>query len=484
MNGYESVIGLEVHVQLLTESKAFCSCSTKFGAPPNTNICPVCLGLPGSLPVINQKAVEYSIKTGLALNCSIAGQSKFDRKNYYYPDLPKNYQISQYDMPLCNEGRLEIEAEGGKRKIGILRIHLEEDAGKLLHSDVLEDAKFSYVDYNRAGTPLMEIVTHPDLRTPEEAYQYLTSLKEILKYIGVSDCYMEEGSLRCDANVSIRPVGHKELCTKTELKNMNTFKGVQKALEYEIERQYKVVTSGGKITQETRLWNSDKAVTISMRSKEEAQDYRYFPDPDLVNISITKEMIEGIRATLPELPEARKTRFLENYRLPAYDVGVLTAEKATADYFESCLSQFNEPKTVSNWVMVELLGRLNEKGISIGESKVKPEGLGAMLRLLGDGTISGKMAKDIFTEMFETGKAPGDIIKEKNLVQITDSGAIEAAVDKVMAANPNIVKTILEGKTSAAGFLVGQVMKETGGKANPKMVNALIRGKLGLEEGK
>jgi aspartyl-tRNA(Asn)/glutamyl-tRNA(Gln) amidotransferase subunit B len=478
MTGYETVIGLEVHVELKTATKIFCSCPTAFGGDPNTHVCPVCLGLPGTLPVLNRRVVEYAIKAGLALNCTIAEFSKFDRKNYFYPDIPKNYQISQFDLPIAKNGYIEIEADGIKKLIGVNRVHIEEDAGKLIHESAGASAGASYVDYNRSGVPLIEIVSEPDLRSPEEARAYLEKLKSILEYIDVSDCKMEEGSLRCDANVSLRPLGTEKMGTKTEIKNMNSFKSLQRALEYEVERQADVLDEGGRVIQETRLWDENRGVTVSMRSKEEAHDYRYFPDPNLVPLSVDRSWVEELKAGLPELPDARRERFIRDYGLSQYDAGVLTASRDLADYFERCVAAYPEAKTVANWVAGELLRLLNANNQGLKDSLVTPAHLTEMLKLLDNGTISGKIAKTVFEEMFITGKKAADIVREKGLVQITDEGALAAVVDKVMAANPQSVEDYRNGKEKAIGFLVGQVMKETKGKANPALVNKLLREKL------
>lgn len=472
---YEVIIGLEVHAELLTDSKIFCSCTTEFGGDPNTHCCPVCLGLPGVLPVTNEKAIELGVKAALALNCEISPYSKFDRKNYFYPDLPKAYQISQYDLPLARNGYLEIEVDGKTKRIGITRVHLEEDAGKLVHS---ETGNYSLVDYNRTGVPLIEIVTEPDLRSPAEAKIFLEKLKSILQYAEVSDCKMQEGSLRCDANVSIRPVGSKEFGTKTELKNMNSFKAVQKGLEYEVKRQKKLLERGEKIIQETRRWDENSNKTYAMRSKEEAHDYRYFPEPDLPPIVLEKDYIEKIRKTLPEMPHARKKRYIEEYGLPEYDAGVITSSKALADFFEECVREYDEAKTVSNWVMGELLGTLNAMDKEIDEIPLTPKHLADMLKLMDKGTISGKIAKKVFKEMIETGKTPDEIVEEKGLKQIADEGELSKIVDKVMADNPKSVEDYRAGKKKAIGYLVGQVMKETRGKANPQLVNKLLQEKL------
>ncbi|NYE57009.1 Asp-tRNA(Asn)/Glu-tRNA(Gln) amidotransferase subunit GatB [Carboxydothermus ferrireducens] len=478
MREYEAVIGLEVHVELKTNTKIFCNCSTEFGGDPNSHVCPVCLGLPGVLPVLNKKVVDYAIKAALALNCEVAEYCKFDRKNYYYPDLPKNYQISQYDLPLAKNGYLEIEVDGQVKRIGITRIHMEEDAGKLVHQGNLAVTPYSLVDYNRTGVPLIEIVSAPDIRTPEEARLYLEKLKAIIQYTGISDCRMEEGSLRCDANVSVRPKGQKEFGTKTEIKNMNSFKALQKALEYEIARQIEILEEGGRIIQETRMWDESRQVTLSMRSKEEAHDYRYFPEPDLPPVVIDREWLEEIRATLPELPDARKKRFVEQYGLTPYDAHVLTLTRELADYYEEAAKGYSNPKAVANWVINELLRLLNAAGKEITECPIKPEQITRMLELLDNGTISGKIAKTVFEEMFSTGKDPEVIVKEKGLVQITDLGELEAVVDKVIAANPKAVEDYKNGKEKALGFLVGQIMKETRGRANPEAVNQLLRDKL------
>jgi len=475
---YETVIGLEVHVELKTLTKIFCPSSTTFGGDPNTHVCPVCLGLPGVLPVMNKKVLEYAIRVGLALNCQIAAFSKFDRKNYYYPDLPKNYQISQYDLPIAEHGHLNVELDGVEKRVGITRVHMEEDAGKLVHQGTISTTPYTLVDYNRTGVPLVEIVSDPDLRSPEEARAYLEKLKAIIQYTGVSDCKMEEGSLRCDANISVRPAGSTTLGTKAEIKNMNSFKALQRALHYEVERQIEVLEEGGRVVQETRTWDEAKGVTLSMRSKEHAHDYRYLPDPDLVPMVIDRGWVEEIRSALPELPDQRKDRYVREYGLPEYDAAVITSSKEMADYFERCLSGYANAKSVSNWVMGDLTRLLNAGGMEITRCRIAPDQLAGMLRLLDSGTISGKIAKTVFEEMFETGKDPDSIVKEKGLVQISDQGAIEAAVDQALAANPKVVEDFRAGKEKALGFLVGQVMKVTRGKANPEMVNSIIREKL------
>lgn len=468
---YETVIGLEVHAELSTKSKIFCGCSTEFGAPPNSNTCPVCLGHPGVLPVLNQEALRFAIKAALALNCEVGEYTRFDRKNYFYPDLPKAYQISQYDHPIGKRGWIEIEVNGERKRIGINRLHLEEDAGKLTHR---EGGKGTLVDFNRVGVPLIEIVSEPDLRSPEEARLYLEKLKAILQYTEVSDVKMEEGSLRCDANISIRPIGQKEFGTKTELKNMNTFSGVQRGLEYEEKRQAELLDSGQQVVQETRRWDEARRETVVMRSKEEAHDYRYFPDPDLVEIKITPEMIMEIKATIPELPDARRERYLSQYGLPAYDAEVITMSKKMADFFEETLSYGVEPKTVANWLMGELLGYLNKNSLELDQVSLTPRHLGKMIQLLEQGTISGKIAKTIFAEMLETGKEPEAIVAEKGLVQITDVAAITAMINNVLAAHPQSVEDYRNGKSQALGYLVGQVMKESKGKANPQLVNKIL----------
>ena len=477
---YEPVIGLEVHVQLKTKSKMFCACSTEFGVEGNRNTCPVCLGWPGSLPVVNETALKLAIKAGLALNCKVAERLKFDRKNYFYPDLPKAYQISHFDMPVNGKGELLIETKtaDGKmieRKIGVTRAHLEEDAGKLLHEGITEG---SLVDYNRGGIPLLEIVSEPDLRSPLEAYDYLTALKAILQYVEVSDCDMEKGSLRCDANVSVRPVGQEKFGTKVEIKNLNSFKMVQKAIQYEIERQTEACENGETIVQETRLWNDVKQTTFSMRSKEEAHDYRYFPEPDLVPFTLSREVVEELRKTLPELPRERAKRFIRDYGISEYDAYVLVQEKKVAEYFESCIREGAGAKLASNWIQNELLAFLNAKNTAIGDCLVSPHALAGLIRLVERGTISGKSAKDVLQEMAATGKAAEVIVKEKGLVQVSDTGLIEKAVEKAIAANPTAVAEFKAGKQKALGAIVGAVMKETGGKANPKIVNEILCRKL------
>ncbi|NOY53072.1 MAG: Asp-tRNA(Asn)/Glu-tRNA(Gln) amidotransferase subunit GatB [Deltaproteobacteria bacterium] len=473
---YEAVIGLEVHAQLKTKSKIFCGCSTAFGADPNHHTCPVCLGMPGVLPVLNREVVNYTIRTGLALNCTINSVSRFARKNYFYPDLPKGYQISQYELPLCEHGHLIIDVNGTERRIGITRIHMEEDAGKNIHGEKGDPS--SYVDLNRTGVPLMEIVSEPDIRTPEEAAAYMRKLRSIVRYLDVCDGNMEEGSLRCDANISLRPVGATELGVKAELKNMNSFRNVQKALEYEVKRQTRLLEEGGSVIQETRLWDTDRGMTLSMRGKEEAHDYRYFPDPDLVPLQVDHAWIEEVKGTLPELPDAKRERFVTEYDLPRYDAEVLTASRELAAYFEECNKRAQSPKVVSNWIMGDLLRECKGDEQEILSCPVRPEMLAEMIGMIGKGTISGKIAKTVFAEMMRSGKSPGVIVKEKNLVQITDEGEIVKIVEEVIAANPAQVDQFRAGKEKVLGFFVGQVMKASRGKANPAAVNKLLKERL------
>ncbi|MEN6359289.1 MAG: Asp-tRNA(Asn)/Glu-tRNA(Gln) amidotransferase subunit GatB [Smithella sp.] len=469
---FETFIGLEVHAQMLTDTKIFCNCSTKFGSAPNSHTCPVCLGMPGVLPVLNKKVVEYAMKMALATNCTINPSNSFARKNYFYPDLPKGYQISQYAYPLAEHGYIMLEGNGEQRKIGITRIHMEEDAGKLIHDDV---NPVSYVDLNRTGVPLIEIVGEPDIRSPEEAAEYLRRLHEILVYLEICDGNMEEGSFRCDANVSIRPKGQKEFGTRTELKNMNSFRNVQRALEYEVKRQQYLVENGEKIIQETRLWDDAQGATNPMRSKEEAHDYRYFPDPDLVPVMVDEAWVSQIRLGMPELPQAKRERFVNEYQIPAYDAGVLTADKALAEYYEEVVKLCGKPKMVSNWVMGDVLKFLNEDKRGIRECPISARSLADMIILNEEGTISGKIAKEVITDMYETGKTPQDIIKEKSLVQITDEGELVKTVTAIIAANPKQLADYRGGKEKLFGFFVGQVMKATQGKANPQLVNDLLK---------
>lgn len=470
---FEAVIGLEVHAELSTKTKIYCGCTTEFGGEQNTHCCPVCMGLPGALPVLNKEVVSYAIKAGLALNCEINKETYMARKNYFYPDCPKNYQITQDETPLCSNGYVEIALEDGVKKVGIQRIHIEEDAGKALHR---EDG--TYVDFNRSGVPLIEIVSKPDMRSAQEAKMYLENLKAILQYTEVSDCKMEEGSLRCDANVSIRPKGSSEFGVKTEIKNMNSFKAVEKAIEYEINRQIEAIKNGEKIVQETRRWDEGKGETIVMRSKEEAHDYRYFPEPDMVYLEVDDNWIENIKATLPELPEKKKARYINEYGLPDYDAGILTSSKALAGYFEETVSKGANAKDASNWIMGEVLRTLNDREMTIEDIKVKPEDLAKLIELINNGTITGTIAKKVFKDMFETGDNPEKIVKEKGMVQISDENAIRDIVNKVLDENPQSVEDFKNGKTKAMGFVVGQVMKASKGKANPQLVNKLVEEEL------
>jgi aspartyl-tRNA(Asn)/glutamyl-tRNA(Gln) amidotransferase subunit B len=476
---YEPVIGLEVHVQLLTVTKIFCSCSTHFGDPPNTNVCPVCLGLPGALPVLNRKAVEFATLAAMALNCRINEASIFARKNYFYPDLPKGYQISQYDKPLAEHGAIEIKINGGTKKIGITRVHLEEDAGKSLHEGFVTSSETTAIDLNRSGVPLIEIVSEPDIASPDEAYEYLTRLKEIILYTGVSDCNMEEGSLRCDGNISVRPRGQKEFGTKTEVKNVNSFRFIREALEYEIERQIGVIESGAKITQETRLYNSNEGKTYGMRSKEQAHDYRYFPEPDLLPLVVDAKWQAEIRNTLPELPEARRKRMVADYGITEQDAKVLTLTKALADQFEAAANAAKSPKRVANLVQSELMGRLKAKGLEIEQSPISMKGVAASADLVESGTISGKMLKDLYDLAFERGKDFSVVYEEEGRPQQSrDTSALEKIIDEIIAANPKQVEQYRAGKKTVAGFFVGQVMKASKGQANPQLVNELLAKKL------
>ena len=466
---FETVIGLEIHAQLSTKSKIFCGCSTSYGAPPNSHTCPVCLGLPGALPVLNKSAVVYAIRMGLATESQINQESQFARKNYFYPDLPKNYQTSQFDLPVVTAGRITIEVDGRSRTIGITRMHLEEDAGKLFHD---EREAFSYVDLNRTGTPLLEIVSEPDLRSPAEAYAYLKKLHAILRYLDICDGNMQEGSFRCDANISLRPMGEKELGTRTELKNMNSFRNVQNALEYEVRRQRDLLLDGEAVIQETLLWNPDTNRTESMRSKEDAHDYRYFPCPDLVKIAISPAWIEEIRQTLPELPDARKTRFINAYGLPEYDAAILTGERELADYFEEAVQSGGTAKKLANWIITELLGGL--KGEAIGTCRVRAPQLSALLLLVDQGAISGKIAKTVFVEMLASGEDAAAIVKAKNLLQVSDSAELRGIVEAIVSENPTQAADFRSGKTKLMGFFVGQLMQRTKGQANPQLANTLF----------
>ena len=474
---FEVVIGLEVHAQLLTRTKIFCSCATTFGNEPNANTCPVCTGLPGALPVLNRRVVEYAIRAGLATNCRIAEKSVFARKNYFYPDLPKGYQISQYDLPICEDGFLDILVNGEQKRIGITRIHMEEDAGKLVHPD--DYSGVSYVDYNRACVPLLEIVSEPDMRSSAEAVAYLKGLRDILMYLEICDGNMEEGSFRCDANVSIRPFGQEKFGIRAELKNMNSFRNVQRAIDYEVERQREILEQGGQVIQETRLWDAEQNISRSMRSKEEAHDYRYFPDPDLLPVMVEPSWIEEVRKSLPELPQTKRERFMAEYGLPAADADILTGSRPLADYFEAAAAAAGNARMVSNWMLSELLRRLNDDKGNIESCPVSPAGLAGLLKLIESGTISGKIAKQVFAVMYaEHSDDAAGIVKAKGLVQIDDRQALEEVVSKVLAAHPDEVEKFRQGKTKVFGFLVGQVMRETRGKANPGLVNELLRREL------
>lgn len=476
-SGFETVIGLEVHAQLLTKTKLFCGCATTFGAPPNTQICPVCTGQPGALPVLNRRVVEFAIRMGLATHCTIDAKSVFARKNYFYPDLPKGYQISQFDRPICREGLVEIPWEGGIKPIQLIRIHIEEDAGKLVHDYGHPD--MSHVDLNRACVPLIEIVSGPDMRSAQEAVVYLKMLRNILVYLEVCDGNMQEGSLRCDANVSVRPMGTEKLGTRTELKNLNSFRSVERAIEFEVKRQIAVIEDGGHVVQETRLWDDPKQESRSMRSKEEAHDYRYFPDPDLMPVTVTQQWIEEILSTLPELASAKAARFVKEYGIPEYDARILTQEKALAHYYEDAVKHHNQPKKIANWIITELLGRLNTTNATIEESKIRPQQIAALVKLIDDAIISGKIAKDVIVEMFDTGVDPETIVKAKGLMQVSDTGAIETTIQDILTKNPDNVASYKSGKKQVFGFFVGEVIKAMKGKANPKIVNELLRKQLG-----
>ncbi|QDF02995.1 Asp-tRNA(Asn)/Glu-tRNA(Gln) amidotransferase subunit GatB [Myxococcus xanthus] len=476
VSDFQPVIGLEVHAQLLTQSKIFCGCSTAFGAEPNRNTCPVCLGMPGVLPVLNQRVAEFAVRTGLALECTIRPTSVWSRKNYFYPDLPKGYQITQFDQPICEHGRLVIDTPQGEKTIRILRIHMEEDAGKSVHD---AGGGQSLVDLNRAGVPLLEIVSQPDLRDADEAVEYLKSMRDVLVYLGVNDGNLEEGSFRCDANVSVMPKGSTTFGQRCELKNLNSFRFLKQAIEYEIARQVDVIESGGKVVQETRLWDVNKGVTRPMRSKEEAHDYRYFPEPDLPPLHVSAEAIDAAAKALPELPRAKLQRFISQYGLPAYDARILTAERPLADYFEACAGHYKDYKKLSNWFLGELMRLLKEEGTPLSALRFTPAQLGALLGAVDQGTVSANAGKDVLGEMFRTGKAPADIIAEKGLAQVSDTGAIEAVVDDILAKNAGEIEKYRAGKKQVFGFFVGQVMRAMKGKGNPALVNELLKKKLG-----
>src|SRR5215469_6249522 len=476
---YEPVIGLEVHVQLATATKIFCGCPTGFGAPPNTNVCPVCLGMPGALPVLNQKAVELAIKAGLALHCQIRPQSRFARKNYFYPDFPKGYQISQYDEPLAEHGYADVTVEGVAKRIGITRVHMEDDAGKSIHDGFKDSDRYSYVDLNRSGTPLIEIVSEPDMRGSAEAYEYLSEVKQALEFVNVSTCDMEKGHLRCDANVSVRLKGAEKFGVKAEVKNLNSFRFLKLALDFEIARQVAVLETGGRVVQETRLYDANRGETFSMRSKEDAHDYRYFPEPDLVPLCIGPDWIGEIQASMPELPARKRARFIQDYGLREYDAGVLTQSRATSDYFETAAKVSGDAKSSANWVMGDLMAALKAEDKDIAQSPVRAEDLGTLVKLIASGELSGKLAKEIFPKMFATGDAPGVIVEREGLKQISDAGALDAIIADVITANPKQVEQYRGGKTTVINFLVGQAMKATRGQANVGVVTELLKQKLG-----
>jgi len=476
---YTTVIGLEVHSELKTKSKAFCSCSTEFGGAPNTHVCPVCLGMPGALPVLNRQVVEFAIRTGLALDCEIKKFNKFDRKNYFYPDLSKNYQISQFDKPICEHGHIDIEVDGNTKRIGITRIHMEEDAGKLVHSGAtIKSSDSSAVDYNRAGVPLIEIVSEPDMRSSAEARAYLAKLKAILEYTDVSDCKMQEGSLRCDANISVMPEGSSEFGTRAEIKNLNSFRALERAIEYEVQRQIELIEDGGTVVQETRTWDDAKGMTLSMRSKEEAHDYRYFPEPDLVPVEIDDAWIARVKSELPELPAARKARLMKEKGLVDYDAENIVAVKAMAEYFDEAAKHTDDAKGIANWMLGDVSAYLNSENVTIEDFPIAPANLGEMVNLINKGVLSSKLAKKVFAEMLKTNKEPKVLVKELGLEQISDEGAIVKIVEETLAENPQSVADYKAGKDRALGFLVGQIMKKSRGKANPEMVNNLLKEKM------